>query len=368
MGQRHDPPEGVIRDRISTLLERCERWSELGRYRKILEAVERALPSTDELPDLKAALLIWKAHALGAMDMSDRAHASAAKAWQLEPSSQAAHIMALALIHEGENDHAEQILRFGLQRFPGAAHLVFQLALLLAEQGRVPEAIDLLDDAPIDTLDERVFTFHVGIRANLLARMGRWREAMQTVEEGLAAYPEAVELQETHDALTLQRQLHDAEERLGAVWQQSLRRIDEASASGVDASIEALGASMELPDLVILAARRLWRRFVETDPTRPRAHQAWAAALLASIFAIDGGDVPLTFFARYAGTSYETVRSAYRRIGAFLDRLDPKEISDSFAVRSNPQLDPAHPGFPGSPARGPGQLVAFPHRGGGKRS
>ncbi|NOZ78007.1 MAG: hypothetical protein GXP48_02260 [Acidobacteria bacterium] len=370
MTSRNDSPERVIRDKIADLLAQCEHWSELRRYRKILEAVERALPTTDDLPELRTELLIWKAHAMGAMGMPDRAYAAAAGAWELEPSSQAAHLMALALIQEGEDDHAEEILRFGLQRFPGAAHLVFQLALLMAEQGRVPEAMDLVNDIEIDAgeEDEQVFALHVGIRANLLARMGRWDEAMQTIQGGLEAHPDIFELRRTYDTLKKQHDLHHARDHLATVWQTSLQPLHEASTAGVDASIETLGVSMELPRLVILAAQRLWRRFLDADPVQPRAHEAWAAALLASVFVIDGGSAPLSFFARYAGTSYETVRSAYRRIDTFLGRLHPEERLCAFAVRLNPQLDPSHPGPPGAPAPQAGQLILFPHHGEGKTS
>ena len=370
MTSPNDSSKSMIRDRISDLLARCERWSELGTYRKILEAVERALPSTEEVPDLRTELLIWKAHALGAMGMPDRAYAAAADAWELGPSSQASHIMALALIHEGEDDHAEQVLRFGLQRFPNAAHLVFQLALLMAEQGRVPEAMDLINDSEIDVEgeDEPVLALHVGIRANLLARMGRWDEALQMVEKAVEAHPDISELQETYVTLKSQHDLYHAQDRLATRWQASLQPLDEDPAAGVDASIKTLGASLDLPQLVILAAQRLWRRFLDVDPAKPRAYEAWAAALLASIFALDGGSAPLSFFAHYAETSYETVRSAYRRIGAFLGRLPRNEAALAFAVRLNPQLDPDRPGFPGASAPQPGQLILFPHRREGKTS
>ncbi len=368
MRQHQEPPEDTVHDRIAGLLEACARWSELGRHRKILEAVERALPSTGDRPGLRAALLIWKAHALSAMNMSDRASTVAAEAWDLEPSSQAAHIMALALLHEGEDDHAEQVLRFGLQQFPNAAHLVFQLVLLMAEQGRIPEAMDLLDEAQLDTLDERASALSVGIRANLLARMGRWKEAMRTIQAGVAVHPGSAEIRETYAMLKRQRQLHDAQQRLATSWQRSLSFVRGRPACGVDTAIEALGTGMDLPLLVILAARRLWRRFLDTDAAQPRSYRAWAAAILAAIFAIDGGTAPLTFFARYAGTSYETVRLAYRRIEAFLDTLDPDEIAASFAVRRNPKLDPENLTAPGTPEPGGGRLIPFPPRRGGKRS
>ena len=66
-----DPPSRHTR--IERALRRCLEWSRSGRHLKIITEVDRALPAIGNQPELEAQLLIWKAQALLAMGLAERA-------------------------------------------------------------------------------------------------------------------------------------------------------------------------------------------------------------------------------------------------------------------------------------------------------
>ena len=134
------------RRRVEQSLERCLEWSRLGRHRKVVAEVERTLPILTDHPQLEATLLIWKAQALLAMGYPDRALPSAKKSWELDPSPHACHLQSNALEAIGDLDSSEELLRMGWQLFPDAVHLPVQLAVVLSDQARHPEALDILDE------------------------------------------------------------------------------------------------------------------------------------------------------------------------------------------------------------------------------
>jgi len=114
----------------------------------------------------------------------------------------------------------------------------------------------------------------------------------------------------------------------------------------------------ERPRLVVLAARRLWRAFSAAEKVRPQAPDPWAAAFVLAIMELDGQQPSASAMARALGVSPSTVRSALRRVRAFLGNLEPQLAGRFFAAAANPRLNEAPAARDRSSSRG--KLVLFP--------
>lgn len=349
-----------LRSRVERTLLRCLEWSHAGRHRRVLEEVDRLLPEAEGHPSLAAHLLIWKAQALLAMGCADRALPAAMHAWDLQSSPHACHLMATALSALGEPDRSEELLEMGTHLFPDAVHLPVQLAMLMTDQGRLPEALDLLEDLPAeDELPDDLQVFVLGLKANLLAAMGRWWQADDVVRSAVELHPDSVLLQEAQASIHAAWGRTKAEQRLAKSWREGLEPLTGVAAE-VDDAIIRFAAVIEVPELVALAARRLWRAVTAADPVRPQAPEAWAAAALAAISELDGGERPVAALARATGCHAATVRSALRRVRALLDDRDPVMVRRAFAAATNPQLDEDSSAGPGG--RCQGRVIPFPTR------
>ena len=327
------------RRRVEESLERCLEWSRLGRHRKVVAEVERTLPILSKHPQLEATLLIWKAQALLAMGYPDQALPPASRSWELEPSPHACHLQSNALEALGDFDDSEELLRMGWQLFPDAVHLPVQLAVVLSDQARFPEALDILDEIEVDDRipdDLQIFLF--GMRSNLLAAMGRWAEADEALRDGLGFHPESEILGDAQDALKNARRRARAEEALIASWREGLEDIRGVAAE-VDEAVVRCGAVNELPELVTLAARRLWRAFVEQQEPKLHAPDPWGAALVLAILEIDGNRPSIASIARSVRGKASSVRTVLSRLRAFLSSLDPEMRLRAFAAHSNPRLE-----------------------------
>jgi tetratricopeptide (TPR) repeat protein len=327
------------RRRVEESLERCLEWSRLGRHRKVVAEVERTLPILSKHPQLEATLLIWKAQALLAMGYPDQALPPASRSWELEPSPHACHLQSNALEALGDFDDSEELLRMGWQLFPDAVHLPVQLAVVLSDQARFPEALDILDEIEVDDRipdDLQIFLF--GMRSNLLAAMGRWAEADEALRDGLGVHPESEILGDAQDALKNARRRARAEEALIASWREGLEDIRGVAAE-VDEAVVRCGAVNELPELVTLAARRLWRAFVEQQEPKLHAPDPWGAALVLAILEIDGNRPSIASIARSVRGKASSVRTVLSRLRAFLSSLDPEMRLRAFAAHSNPRLE-----------------------------
>lgn len=358
MGGDHSNGLDEMRSRVDRSLERCLTWTRLGRHRKVITEVERILPDVEDHSQFKATLLIWKAQAHLAMGCAELALPSAAMSWELEPSPHACHLQSNALEALGDLERTEELLRMGWRLFPDAVHLPVQLAIVLSDQARVPEALDILDEIPLDDRvpdDLRVFLF--GMRSNLLAAMGRWAEADEVLRDGLGIHPESRFLGEAHNALRGARRRSKAEKALTESWRQGLREL-EGVAREVDDAIIRCCAVNEFSELVCLAARRLWRAYLEHRDARPQAPDAWGAAAILTILEIDGDRSSIAGTARSVCASPSSTRSVLKRFRTFLATLDIEFKTLAFAARTNPRLD----GTP-TPARRDhrlGNVLPFP--------
>jgi len=357
MGSNHGGLNDGTEDRIERSLLRCLEWSQMGRHRKVLTEVERMLPRVSRHPKLEARLLIWKAQALLEMGCAERALTPASRSWDLEASPHACHLMSSVLDSLGDPEGSEEQLRLGWGLFPEATHLPVELAVFLSHQGRLPEALDTLDEVRIDDRipdDLQVFLF--GLRANLLAAMGRWAEAEEVLQEGVDLHPDSPVLEDTHDAICGARARQKAEHELAISWQQSLVDLDGGPGE-VDDAILRCGAVNELSELVILAARRLWRAYLEGRGARPQAPDSWGAALLLAIQEIDGEQPSAAALARSTRCNPAGVRSVLARLRSFLKDLDPEFSALAFAAHSNPRLRGALAGT--VLQEGPGDVIPF---------
>jgi tetratricopeptide (TPR) repeat protein len=348
------------RKKVEQSLERCLEWSKLGRHRKVVAEVEKTLPILSDHPQLKATLLIWKAQALLAMGYPDRALPAATQSWELDPSPHACHLRSNALEALGNLDDSEELLRMGWRLFPDAVHLPVQLAVVLSEQARHPEALDILDEIEVDEripADLQIFLF--GMRSNLLAAMGRWAEAEEALSDGLGFHPDSELLENAQDALKHARRRARAEEALAASWRNELSDIGGV-AGEVDDAIVRCGAVNELPELVVLAARRLWRAFVEQEDPKLHAPAPWSAALVLAILELDGDPQTIVSIARSVRSKPSSVRTVLSRLRDFLSSLDTEIRMRAFAAHRNPRLDgvPSTPQFNERPA----DVVPFPNR------
>jgi tetratricopeptide (TPR) repeat protein len=348
------------RKQVEESLERCLEWSRLGRHRKVVAEVEKTLSVLSDHPQLEATLLIWKAQALLAMGYPERALPPATSSWELEPSPHACHLRANALEALGNLESSEELLRMGWRLFPDAIHLPVQLAVVLSDQARHPEAIDILDEIEIDDqVPEDLQVFLFGMRSNLLAAMGRWAEAEEALRDGLAFYPESELLGDAQDALEYVRGRARAKEMLAASWRQEIDDI-EGIAGEVDEAILRCAAVNELPELVTLAARRLWRAFVDETNAKPHAPDPWSAALVLAILEIDGDRPSIASIARSVRCKPSSVRTVLARLRAYLSSLEPEIRARAFAAHNNPRLD----GTTSTRRRNerPADVVPFPSR------
>ncbi len=320
------------------MLERCLEWSQHGRHRKVVAEVERTLPLVEDHPQLEAALLIWKAQALLAMGCAEQALPCASRSWELEPSSHACHLKSNALEAIGDLDGCEELLRMGWRLFPEAVHLPVQLAVALSDQARLPEALDILDEVPIDDRipdDLQVFLF--GMRANLLGSMGRWAEAEEALREGLGCHPKSSLLSEARDGLQSARLKLRAEKALADSWRESLAELDGVAAE-IDDAIIRCGEVNELSELVTIAARRLWRAYTDEARSRPHSPDPWGTALVFAVLEIDGESPSIAAAARSMRCSPSSVRSILKRLRSYLSSLDSEFRTRAFAGTTNPRL------------------------------
>jgi len=328
--------------RVKKTLLKCAEWSRLGRHRKVLGEVERMLPSADGDSQLEARLLIWKAQALMSMGSADRALPAASRSWDLEASPHACHLMSNALNAMGEAEEGENMLRMGWGMFPEAANLPVQLAMVLTDQGRIPEALTTLEDIdPSIEIPGDLEVFLFGLRANLMASIGRWEQAEELLRDGIDAFPQSDLLHEAHDSLTSEWNRAISEQALVVSWERSLTPLDGVAAE-VDDAICSCGSVCEAPRVLVLAARRLWRSFDRATGPRPQAPKAWAMATLLAVTELDGDEPSAAAMARAVGARPATVRSALRRIRSYLSGLEPELARRSFAARTNPRLDENH--------------------------
>jgi tetratricopeptide (TPR) repeat protein len=335
-----------LEDRVQRTLARCLDWSQQGRHRKVLAEVERLLPLARGERQLEAQLLIWKAQALLSMSCPDRALPAASRSWQLVSSPHACHLMATAYHAVGDSDRAEELLAMGAELFPEAVHLTVQLAMILADQERMPEALDILDElSPAGQIPEDMQVFLIGLRANLLATVGRWSDAEEVLAEGLGRHPGSSLLLEAQHTISVEWNRRLAEESLVASWRGAMGRLDGVPAE-VDDAIVRFGMVLEVGELVVLAARRLWRAFNDREPVRLQSPEPWAVALLAGVLELDGYQPSAAALGRATGCREATVRSALRRVRGYLEALDPGFARRAFGAASNPRLGDAGPPSP----------------------
>jgi len=347
---------------VRAAVARCAEACRAGDYSTALDEVAMAMPAAGE-PALEAELLVWRAQAHLGMGRPAAAAEAAHRAWELNPSPHACFLLATALAELGIVEESERLLRLGVDLFRDTPQLRVRLAVLLAEEGRVPEALEELEAIPpaeIEDGDLAVFVY--GMRANLLAMAGRWEEAAATVRAGLDRYPGDPTLRETEAVVRAAWRRERALKALARSWRTSLEP-HEGAAGEVDEVVEGLCLALEVPEVVNLAARRLWRAVHRATGVRPTAVRAWAAAAVVAGTELDGMPASAAALARLVGASPHTTRAALRRIRAFLATLDPQLARRNFAALANPRLEE-------EPERAPrrrraGRVLEFPGTRGG---
>lgn len=339
MGRSTDGSGSDPKVRVERALRRCAELNREGHHREVVATTDAELRELGEDSHLRAALLVWNAQALLSLGQAQRALTSASLSWELEPTPHACHLTANALEALGGVDEAEELLRMGWRLFPDAVHLAVQLAIIFSDQARIPEALDILQELPLDDRvpdDLEIFLF--GMRSNLLAALGRWAEADDLLGEGIAAHPDSALLNTARADLQAARRRSKAESALASSWASGLEKL-ETSAAEVDESIVRCGQVHELPELVVLAARRLWRAFLERHRARPQAPDVWAAGLILAVLELDGEAPPAATFARSFACRPSSVRSVIARLRRFTDSLDREFAMRGFAARNNPRLE-----------------------------
>ena len=345
--------------RIERALRRCLEWSRTGRHLKIITEVDRALPAIGDQPRLEAQLLIWKAQAHLAMGDPETALPAASRSWDLEPSHYACHLLSNALAAAGQPDDAERLLKTGWELFPDAFHLPVQLAIVLSDQGRHPEALDTIDLLPRGApVPDDLQIFLLGLHANLLAAVGRWGDAHGVLREGRYRHPDSDLLEDAHRGFGQAWRRFRAEEALSESWSEGLEPLDGVALE-VDDAIVRQGSINEFPRLVVLSARRLWRAYFQAHQPRLQSPEPWGVAVLLAILELDDARPSVAATARRAQTPLSTTRAALTRFRDFLGRLDPNLAHRAFAATTNSQLDnePTQ-----SASSEPGTVVPFPSR------
>jgi tetratricopeptide (TPR) repeat protein len=347
----------LLRTQVERTLEQCLQWTQLGRHRKVLSEVERTLPLAERETSLLAELLLWKAQALLNMSLPERARTAAERSWEMMPSPYSCYLMASAQYACGLEDEAEETFRVGMELFPEAQHLIVHLATVLAEQGRVSEALQLFEEltGDLEEAPDELQVHIIGLHANLLAVAGRWTDAESLLRDGLERFANNELLSEALGSLLEVRRYRAAARRLAGSWEEELAegRTDELDAAIMNAGL-TLGASR----LEVLAARRL-ARAMRASISRPRAVDAWAVALIGVVRELDGQSESASSLARMVRAVPATVRRARSQIRAYLDELEPELVHRSFAAASNVRLD--EPSEPGS-RREVASVIAFPTR------
>jgi len=339
MGQSTGHDSGDATERVERALRKCVAWSKSGQHRKIVAEVDRQITGLENHPRLKSALLIWKAQADLALGRAEHALPSASQSWDLHPSPHSCHLTAVALEALADRDGAEELLRMGWRLFPEAVHLPVQLAVILSDQGRHPEALDILTELPVDhPVPEDLQIFLFGLRSNLLAAMGRWAEADDVLKQGIDRHPESDVLSDAHSTLSSARKRNEAEKALASSWASTLERL-EGTGGEVDEAIIRCGEVNEFPEIVVLAARRLWRAYRENRRVRPQVPDVWGAAFIYSVLELDREQPSITATARSIAVNPSSVRKIILQVRSFLETLDPEIARRAFAAHTNPRLE-----------------------------
>jgi hypothetical protein len=359
MTERRDEP--VLEARVRTTLLRCAEWSHAGLHRRVLGEVRGLLPWATHHPEVEAQLQLWKAQSLLAMGHPERALPAAARSWELEASPHACHLMANALSSLGSADDAEDLLRMGWSLFPEAPNLPIQLAMMLSDQGRLPEALETLDDVEPEGVPEELQVFLLGLRANLMAALGRWHDARDVLDTALTDHPDSTMLDETSRAIEHSYNRQRAERALVESWLAEIEPLT-GIAHEIDEAIIRCGAVTERSPLVVLAARRLLRSFSTAHPVRVQAPDPWAAAMVLAVMELDGMDPSASAMARAFACSASTVRASLRRVRRFIAALELRIARRSFSALVNPRLDEPPGGGVPQPST-PCSLIPFPNRG-----
>jgi tetratricopeptide (TPR) repeat protein len=329
---------GSTGSRIQQVLASCVDWSRQGQHRRIISEITRLLEDSTEDDRVRAALLTWEAQAHLSMGKADKALPAASLSWELDPSPHACHLKSSALEALGDAERSEELLRMGWRLFPEAIHLPVQLAVTLAGQARMPEALDILDEVDVgEQAPEDIRVFLCGTRANLLASMGRWAEADEELRHGLGTHPESRLLEEARAAVHRAQRRERAEKRLAASWREGLQEI-EGIAAEVEDAVRDCCAVNEIDELVELAARRLWRAFQEATHVRPHAPVVWGTAVVLAALELDGETPNAACYARSFGARPVSVRSALRRLRSYVKSLNPEFRQRAFAAHANPRL------------------------------
>jgi hypothetical protein len=344
--------------RVERVLANCVKWSRQGQHRKIIREVGRLLEDSPADDRVRAALLTWEAQAHLSMGMADKALPAASLSWELEPSPHACHLTSSALEAMGDAERSEQLLRMGWRLFPEAIHLPVQLAVTLAGQARMPEALDILDEVDVgEKAPEDIRVFLCGTRANLLASMGRWAEADEELRHGLGTHPDSRLLEEAQAAVHRARRRERAEQQLAASWREALRDLDGVAAE-VDDAIRDCCAVNEIDELTELAARRLWRAFETTTRVRPHAPILWGTAVVLAALELDGETPNAARYARSFGVRPASVRSALSRLRSYVASLNPEFRARAFSAHTNPRL--VEDGQPRPSRHGTADVIPFP--------
>jgi tetratricopeptide (TPR) repeat protein len=349
---------GDLRSDVADALQRWAGWSRSGRHDRIIAEGRVYLDRAAGRPDLFGPMLLWIAQAHLDLGDPEAAVTSAQQAWEADPSPVSTHTLAIALDGQGSTDDALALLELGLQLHPRAVNLSLQLAMLLGDQGRVPEALDRLEEVdPADFEDATTASLYYRLLAGLYAACGRWREADDVLRDACSHLDDDAVHQALDELNTAWRRTERSRE-LVIEWTDSLHELPPPHAD-VDDAIVTLGSALEAPALVAAAARRLWRALVASDPPTVRTADIWAGAALASIGRLDGAVADMEGLARICGCHTSSLHRARRRFDALLATYDPEFRRRGFAAETNPRLD-EDPRSP-SPTE-TGDVIRFPGR------
>jgi hypothetical protein len=186
--------------------------------------------------------------------------------------------------------------------------------------------------------------------------MGRWGEADGILRDGRFRHPESEVLEEAHLGLGVAWERFRAIDSLAQSWREGLAPLDGVALE-VDEAVIRHGFINELPELVVLGARRLWRTYVDVHRPSLQLPEPWGVALLIAILELDGESPSIAAMARPTRSPASTTRAALTRFRRFLGELDSKVAHRAFGATTNPQLQ--------TPAAEPsatetGTVVPFP--------
>jgi MSHA biogenesis protein MshN len=132
----------------------------------------------------RAALAYRQATELGASGHSSQAIERALEALAADPDHIGARQLAAVLMFESQRlDDAGALLRAGLERSPQQPRLAYLMARLKAETGDAAGALALLGATAGQSAEAQ------GLRAAILARQGRYAEALPAYEAALRTDP-----------------------------------------------------------------------------------------------------------------------------------------------------------------------------------